>query len=204
MDSKISELTDKLYKEGVEKGEKQAEQILADAKAKANQLLADAKKDADKILSEAKSQAEELKRNVASEIRLSGQQALSAVKQQILDAVTAKSVDLSVVKTLDDQSVMKELITTMAGNWKSASGQDISMEILLPEGKRAELEKSFIADIQKQFKSSVTISFSKGFSSGFRIGPSDGSYKISLTDQDFGEFIKGFLRSKARTYLFGN
>jgi V/A-type H+-transporting ATPase subunit E len=204
MDSKISELTDKLYKEGVEKGEMQAGQILSEAKAKAAQLIADAKKDAEKITADAKLQAEELKRNVASEIRLSGQQAISAIKQQILDIITAKSVDSGVAKTLDDPNVMKDLISTMARNWKPGAGQDVSIEILLPEINRNELEKAFIADIQKQFTNQISISFSKTFSSGFRIGPSDGAYKISMTDQDFGEFIKGFLRAKARTFLFGN
>jgi V/A-type H+-transporting ATPase subunit E len=204
MDSKISELTDKLYKEGVEKGEKQAEQVLSDAKAAAAVIIADAKKEAEKITAEAKSQAEELKRNVGSEIRLSGQQALSAVKQQILDVVTAKSVDPGVTRTLDDPAVMKDIISTMSQNWKPVAGQEISMEILLPEAKRKDLEKAFISDIQKQFNNKVTISFSKTITSGFRIGPSDSAYKISMTDQDFGEFIKGFLRAKARSFLFGN
>jgi V/A-type H+-transporting ATPase subunit E len=203
MDSKITELTDKLYREGVEKGEQQARQILADAKAKAEQILADAKKQAEKISVDAQANAAELKRTVASEIKLSGQQALAGVKQQILDVVMTKAVDEGLTKTLDDPLVLKDLVSLMVQNWKAAAGQELALEVLLPEIKRQEVEKALSGTLQKQFSNTVTIAFSRAFASGFRIGPADGSYRVSLTDQDFIEFFKGFLRPRARTYLFG-
>ena len=46
MDKKIQELTDKIYKEGVEKGNEQAQQIIADAQAKAQQIEAQAQQKA--------------------------------------------------------------------------------------------------------------------------------------------------------------
>ena len=42
MDSKITALTDQLYKEGVEKGEKQAQQIIDGAKAQAKRRVTEA------------------------------------------------------------------------------------------------------------------------------------------------------------------
>ena len=44
---KIQELTDKIYREGVEKGEAEAKRLVDDAKASADKILADAKAQAD-------------------------------------------------------------------------------------------------------------------------------------------------------------
>lgn len=41
---KIQEITSKLYSEGVEKGKKEAEMIIAEAKATRDQIVAEAKK----------------------------------------------------------------------------------------------------------------------------------------------------------------
>lgn len=203
MDSKIAELTDKLLKEGVEKGEEQAKQIVENASLKASQIVSEAKKEAGEILAKAKSQAEEMKRNAASEIKLSGEQALSAIRQEILDIIVAAAINDGIDKTLDDPAVIKDLILTVAQNWKAGTGQEISLEILLPESKRQEMEKNLTHALHKQLRQSVTISFSKGISAGFRIGPAGGAYKVSLTDEDFKEFFKTFLRPKARALLFG-
>ncbi|MBD3390399.1 MAG: V-type ATP synthase subunit E [Chitinivibrionales bacterium] len=203
MANKIAELTDKIYKEGVEKGEEQAKQIVESAKAKAEGIIADAKKEAEKIVADAKSQAEEQKRNAANEIKLAGQQALSSIKQQILDVVVADAIEKGVSATLDDPAVMKDLIVAVVQSWQGGAGRDLSLEVLLPEAKKEELEKSLAGGLQKSLKQGVKISFSRGIRGGFQIGQADGSFKVSLTDEDFAEFFKEFLRPKARSYLFG-
>jgi len=38
--------------------------------------------------------------------------------------------------------------------------------------------------------------------SGFKIGPADESYLISFTDEDFTNFLKGYLRPKTSQLLF--
>jgi V/A-type H+/Na+-transporting ATPase subunit E len=203
MEQKIQELTDKIYREGVEKGEKQAEKIVSDAKEEADRILSDARNEAGKIIADAKEQAKELKRNMESEIRLSGSQAVASVKQQILDLVTAKVVGESTTKALTDPEAMKEYITQVISNWKIAEGQAPHLEILLPEVRRTELENALISGISNSLKSGIDFKFSKSLKAGFQIGPAEGAFKISLTDEDFNEFFKEYLRPKTRVFLFG-
>ena len=47
---KIQELTDKLYREGVEKGNAEGMRLVEKAKAEADKLVADARKEADEIV----------------------------------------------------------------------------------------------------------------------------------------------------------
>jgi V/A-type H+-transporting ATPase subunit E len=50
MENKIQELTDKLLREGVDKGNAEAERIVAEANERAAQIVADAKKRQKRLL----------------------------------------------------------------------------------------------------------------------------------------------------------
>lgn len=203
MEQKIQELTNKLYQEGVEKGEAEAKKIISEAQQKANIIISEAKATAEKIIAEAKKQAEELKRNTESEIKLSSMQAISAIKQKIVELINAGVVDEPISKTLSDPATIKELVTLIVQNWKSEQGGAINLELLLPANNQEELRKTFEKSANDLLKKGITIKFSENIKGGFRIGPIDGSYKISITDEDFKELIKEFLRPKTRNWLFG-
>ena len=49
----LSELTDKIYAEGVEKGNAEAQQIIAKAQAEAESIVAEAKKQAEAVQAQA-------------------------------------------------------------------------------------------------------------------------------------------------------
>lgn len=202
MEQKIAELTEKLYKEGVEKGEEEKNTILDSARAEADSIRSDAKKEAKGIVADAQAKAVEMKRNAESEIKLSSLQAISALKQRIVDLLMENTVDDVVSGTLSDAGVIKDLIKTFVQNWKADSQEAMALDILLPENSRASLEKSLEGSLKKLLKEEVTVQFSKKFKGGFQIGPQGASYKISLTDSDFNEFFKEYLRPKTRSFLF--
>ncbi len=52
-------------------------------------------------------------------------------------------------------------------------------------------------------KGGVIAKFSKKVAGGFTIGPKDGSYFISLTDETFKSLIGDYLRPATRKILFG-
>jgi V/A-type H+-transporting ATPase subunit E len=203
MEQKIQELTDKIYQEGVEKGELRARQLVVDAESKAASIVADAKIQAEKLLSAAQNNAAELKRNTESELRLSGLQAVSAVKQQVLNLVSAKVIEDSVSSSFSDPATVKEFVASVLQNWKFAEGESPRLEVLLPLHKQEELKLSFEKSASSLLDKGIELNFSKNIKAGFRIGPVNGTYRISLTDEDFHEFFKEYLRPRTRQYLFG-
>jgi V/A-type H+-transporting ATPase subunit E len=202
MEQKIQELTEKIFQEGVEKGEAQAKKITADAQEKAAGIVADAKAQAEKIIADAKQQAAELKRNTEAEIKLGGTQALSAIKQQILSLIIAKVVDGGTTATLADPATVREFVSLIVHNWKSGA-EAPRLEVLLPAQKQEELRRAFEKGASDLLKKGLALNFSKSIKAGFRIGPQDGSFKISCTDEDFAEFFKEYLRPRTRAWLFG-
>jgi V/A-type H+-transporting ATPase subunit E len=201
MEQKLQELTSKIFEEGVEKGKAKAEEIVKAAKARSEQILSDAKAESDKIISEAKKEGEELKRNMESEIQLSGRQAVSTIKQQILDAVTAKVLDEKVIQAMGEQENIKAFIAAVVKNWNPK--ETPKLEVLLPENKKKEMEGYFKTQAQKEIAKGLEVRFTKNLKGGFQIGPKDSTFRISLSDQDFIEFFRQFLRPKIKTYLFG-
>ncbi|MDR0303376.1 MAG: hypothetical protein LBH98_01215 [Chitinispirillales bacterium] len=198
MEGKVSQLAEKLLKEGVEQGEKRREEIIAEANQKAEEIIAKAKKEAENIIFQANQKAEDTKKNADSEINLSGQQALSALKSKITDMVLAKAVDCAVSDTLTKN--IPDYIKSVLSNWK---GNDSAIEILLSQEQKTTLAKDVESAVKGIMNGGVAISASKSVKNGFQIGRKDGSYKISFTDSDFAEYFKEYLRPKVKSILFG-
>jgi V/A-type H+-transporting ATPase subunit E len=198
MEGKVSQLAEKLLKEGVEQGEKKRDEIISEAKKHAEDIIESAKKQAEKIISEANEKAQDAKKNADSEIKLSGQQALSALKLKIADLILAKAIDASVSDTLTKN--IPDYVKAVLSNWK---GSDSSVEVLLSQEQKTALEKDVATAVKGIMKEGVTVSASKNVKSGFQIGESSGSYKVSFTDSDFAEYFKEYLRPKVKSILFG-
>jgi len=203
MQQKIQELTEKIYREGVQKGEARSKEIEQDAQKKAEKILADAKTQAEKIVEDARKEAQELKRTVESEIKLSGAQALSSLQQEVVEMITARALDDSVSAVLSDGDVIKEFIGTIVSQWKAQSDEPFTLSCVLPEDKKEELDKSVAATVKKILGTEATCSFPRGVKGGFQIIHREQGYKISLTDEDFKEFFKEYVRPKTKSLLFG-
>ena len=76
MENKLQELTQKLYNEGVEKANVEAEKILAEAKSEAEKVKQNAEKEAAKIISAAEQKSTEIKKNVDAELNLASKQTI--------------------------------------------------------------------------------------------------------------------------------
>ena len=76
MDTKIQELTDKIYREGVEKGNEEAGRIIAEANAQKESIVKAAEEQAAQIVAEAEKKAAELKKNTEAELKLFASQSV--------------------------------------------------------------------------------------------------------------------------------
>ena len=121
MENKIQELTDKIYREGVEKGNEEAQRLVSEAQAQAEKLIEDAKKQAESILAEAKKSADELNENTKSELKLFAGQAVNALKTEVANLLTNQTVEETVKGFTADKEFLYKFILALAEKW-SASG----------------------------------------------------------------------------------
>ncbi len=203
MESKLQELTQKLYNEGVEKANEEANKILEDAKKEAEKIKSAAQKEADEIVSNAKKESEDLKKNAKSEIDMAATQTLREVKQQISGLITKKVIQEPTKQAMKDQEFIKKIIETVIKNWNPQSGEAVNLSVTLPQDMQKELEDYFETKVAKELNAGIKVDVSERMKGGFSIGPADGSYKISFSEEDFENFFKGYFRPKTKNMLFG-
>jgi len=200
MDSKIQQLTDEIYNEGVQKARDKAEAILKEAQQKAAQIEEDARLDADALMAETRKKSQELKTHVDSEIKLTLNQAISALKQEITSLITMKVLHPAVKELFSDKNFLKTLISEIVKSWMEKDSFDLN--VILPEKEQEEMAQFFNNSLADELNKRLTVTFSGNFASGFKIGPADGSYLISFTDDDFLNFLRIYLRPKTNQILF--
>ena len=201
MENKLQELTDKLYKEGLSKGKEEGEAILAKANEKATQIIEDARKQAATILKAAGAEAEDLKAKVEGDVKMAAAQSIQATRKDIENLMVKGMTGKQVASALSSADFIKEIIRTVAQKFSTQESTDLGM--ILPESLRKELEPFVSGELSRILGSGIDASFSKNISGGFRIGPKDGSYFISLTDETFKDLICEYLRPATRKILFG-
>ena len=188
MQNKLQELTEKLYQEGLVKGKAEGEEILAGARKEAAAIIEKAKAEAASIIAKAEKDASDLKAKVDSDLKMASAQCLQATKKDIENLLVGKIEAGKVSETLKDSAFVKEFRLHA---------------LVLPEGMKAELEPWVADELSKTLKGGVEASFSKKIAGGFTVGPRDGSWFVSLTEQTFNELIAEYLRPVTRKLLFG-
>ncbi|MBO5808763.1 MAG: hypothetical protein J6R15_05380 [Bacteroidales bacterium] len=201
MQNKLQELTDKLYNEGLSKGKQEGEELLAKAKVQAEETVAKAQAEAAQIVAAAQKQADEIKAKVSSDIRMASSQSLAATKKDIETLVVGKMTDEPVKKALASAEFVKEVIKAVAEKFTTEGPMDLSL--ILPEALQKDLEPFVTKELAKMLNAGVEASFSKKVSGGFKIGPKEGGYFVSFTDETFNELIAEYLRPATKKILFG-
>ena len=201
MQNKLQELTDRLYNEGLSKGKQEGEELLAKAKVQAEEIVAKAQAEAAQIVAAAQKQAEDLKTKTASDVKMAAAQSLAATKKDIETLIVGKMTDEAVKKALSSADYVKELIKAVAE--KFTTDGPVELAVVLPEALKKELEPFVTDELAKTLGAGLEASFSKKVSGGFKIGPKEGGYFISFTEETFNALISEYLRPATKKILFG-
>ena len=199
--NKLQELTDKLYNDGLAKGREEGERLLAEARGQAEDIVAQARKQADGIVEEARKQADDYSQKVTSDLKMAASQSLQATKKDIENLIIGNFAGEEVKKSLSSADFVKEIIKSVAEKFSSEESSDLS--VVLPASLQEELEPFVKGELAKLLGKGVEATFSKKVSGGFNIGPKDGGYFISMTDDTFNELITEYLRPITKKFLFG-
>ena len=196
MNTKIQELTDKIYREGVEKGNEEAGRIIAEAQSQKQSMISEAEAEAKRIIAEAEKQASELKKNTEAELKLFAAQSVEALKSEVSNLITGDVVSANVKAAMADKAFMQQVILTLAKSWAS-------QEALTIQSSEADaLARYFESNAKALLNQGVKIEKVAGKSTSFTILPADGSYKVTFGEEEFVAFFKDFLRPQLVEMLF--
>ena len=169
---KIQELTDKIRREGVEKGQAEA------------------------ITNQAKKAAGELDQNTKSELKLYMGQAVNALKSEIATLVTDRVVEQSVKKLTDDKDFLGKFTVALATEW--AKNEDI----VISSKDADSLKTYFAREAKALLDKGVKIEKVNGQQTLFTVQPADGSYRVDFGKEELENYFKAFLRPQLIEMLF--
>ena len=186
----LSEITEKIYAEGVEKGNAQAQEIVAQANEKAAAIIAEAEKKAAALVAEAESKSADLDKKTRAELKLYAEQSVNAVKTEIVNLLSDQIAADSVKAATADAKFMQGLIAKLAEQM-AKDGE------VLVEAKDAEaLKKYFAANAKALLDKGVKIAEVKGIKTDFTVQPAKGGYKLAFGDAEFIAYFKEMLRPR--------
>ena len=192
----LSELTNKIYTEGVEKGNAEAQQIVEKANAQAQEIISQAEKKAAQIVAAAEQQAQDLDKKTRAELKLYAEQSVSAVKTEITNLLADTISTDSVKAATADAKFMQGLIAKLAE--QMAKDGDVVIETKDAEA----LKKYFTANAKGLLEKGVTIKEVNGIKTEFTIQPAKGGYKLAFGDAEFIAYFKEMLRPQLVEMLF--
>ena len=204
MTSKLQELTEKIYREGLEKGQDEANQLLNQAKAEADRIVGEAKAQAEQLKLTAQKEAADLRKNAETEIELSAKQVMGGLKQQITAAIEANLYKAPAIDALKDAEFMKSIIAAAISRWNPNSTERVSLSLLVAADMETAIGEHFSSKTLDQLNASLHVSADRSIKYGFKIGPGDGGYVVSFTENDLEALFKDYMRPKIASLLFGN
>ncbi len=196
MNTKLQELTDKIYLEGVEKGNAEAAEILSKAQAEAAEILSKAQTEADKLYRTAEDKANELMKNSKAELKLFAQQSVNALKSEITNMLCGSIVSDSVRAATSDKAFMQKMLLILVE--ELAKKQTVTIEA---KDARA-LTDYFTSNAKDLLNKGVKITEANNIKADFTIIPADGGYKLTFGEDEFIAYFKEFLRPKLVEMLF--
>lgn len=193
---KIQELTEKIYREGVEKGQAEAARLIEEAKAQAAKIVAEAHEQAAAIEVGAQKKAEETAENTKSELKLYTGQTVNALKSEIANVLTDKVVSESVAELTANKDFLGQFAVALASKWAE------NEPIVISSSEAESLKAYFASKAAALLNKGVTIEQVNGKQTLFTISPADGSYKVNFGKDEFETYFKNFLRPQLVEMLF--
>jgi len=182
MENKVQEITDKIYREGVEKGQAEAQVIIEAAETERASLLKKAQQEAEKIIADAKKSADELSKHTQAELQLYAGRAVEALKSEIANLMTGTIVDAAAKETVSKEW-LQNLMLALATDWVTKEN------VVIQTADADALTQYFAKQAKGLLDKGVKIEQVNGKPTEFAIMPADKGYKVQFGDAEFAAYF---------------
>jgi len=213
--SGVQELIDRRRERGVEEGEEQAEQLLADVRRQAAQMLDEARQEAAETLQHARKEADNIRVAGEEALRLAGRDAILTLREEISERF-ANQVRRLVSHSLSDEQFVERLILEIAGRAVPKDGKQ-PLELLLPEEmvpleqlrrhpekvKEGTLSHFVLALAGDMMRKGVTFGSTADNSSGITAKMLNDDVEVTLDDKAIAQLLLRHLLPRFRAMMEG-
>ena len=193
MAEELQPLLEQIRKEGVEKAEAQAAEIIAQAKARAAQTVREAETKAKELVIKAQADAAIYTERSTATLEQAARDLLITVGQgigNIIADIIAESVD-SALKT----DVLEQMMIKMAQSCAENHGET-RIELLVSKNDQDELVKFFAQKYREKMIHGIELHVDNEILKGFRVSFADDHVYLDFTSEAIAGALAAFLRPK--------
>jgi len=193
MAEELQPLLEQIRKEGVEKAQAEADQILSQAKEKAAAGVRAAEAKATALTAKAETDAEVFTQRSIATLEQSARDLLITVGQGI-ENILSEIVTASVDEALGIE-VLEKMMVSMASACAEQQGET-RIELLLSEADQKELVKFFAAKYSDKMIHGIELQGDNEILKGFKVSFADDHAYLDFTQEAIAEALTAFLRPK--------
>ncbi|MBN2526405.1 MAG: hypothetical protein JXR76_08425 [Deltaproteobacteria bacterium] len=190
-------LVEELKKNGVDKGNQEAEKILEAAKKEGDSIIAKAKSEADNTIAKAKADAESIKRMANSSAKQAGVSLITSLKQSV-NALLGDALGAIVKNAMNDDAMVEKMLVSFAQNLSPDTKATVTVSDSVDIDK---LTKAVFAKVGNELGKGLVIQSAPGFP-GISVQKQGQSVKYELTEDLIKEMIAPFLSERTESMLF--
>lgn len=196
----LDNLIDKLYKDGIGKVKKEAEDIINIAKKEAENNLKNAKKESEAIIAKAKQEAEQIVSRSKKEMQNSYNDILLSLKEKISSLITYKTFNQKNVKdAIDTKEFIKNSLLVLLKDW----GKDQDLDVYFSNLNKKTVEEILNTESKSLTAGGLDIKFKADDKSGFTVKDKADTFEIIFNEETLTNLFVEKLKPFVKDVLFG-
>lgn len=197
----LGDITNELKEKVLSPAKEEAERRLGEARSQADKIILEAKKEASQIKEKAKKDAEQTVKQMERDLATSARNFVLLVEERLEEAIVRPVVEEEVKSVFEQKDFLSSIIEIVVKKFIEIHGKDNSIELLLPEQNKKELEEWFVNKFMYRAVQGLNVRFTDKFSFGFKL-----SFDETKTYVNFGEGLvevfSEFCSPRFRKYFF--
>jgi V/A-type H+/Na+-transporting ATPase subunit E len=204
----LQDLIETLKKQGVERGEKAGREVIDSASRQADDILAKARAEAAAIEAAAREESEKQMKRLQSSMEIAASQFVNNLKGVIEENLLIIPLKRELNETLGDSGFMKTLIARFVETYAGGAREE-GIELLLPKGTQEKLKEFALELMMRHYgwgakgDPLVLELEAQDAKFGFQVNRKDGHVRLDFSDEAFLSLFLGFLTPKFRDLFKG-
>jgi len=192
MAEELQHLIERIQKEAVDTGERQAAELVSNAKKQAAALIAEAEKQAQARLEKADRDAQQYTERSLQTLKQAARDVLIAVGQGVENVVGSLASDAA--NAALDEATVQQMLVKLAEGYAGRTDRERSIEMLVSKEDQQKLINFFQAKYQERLQTGLTIRGDERVLKGFKISMDGGRVSHDFTPEAIAEALSNFLR----------
>lgn len=192
MAEELKELIEKIQLEGVKAAEDKALVIEAEARARADKAVEKGAKEAERMISEAKAEIRRLEEGAKNSVKQASRDTMLSLRKEIY-SMLERIVGSHVHKALSAEELAKMLTTMIKGH----GGEDKQNIIVsLKKDDLEKVEKAVFAELGQEAKKGIRLKAVTDIHGGFLISYDSGRSYFDFSDKALAEYLSLHLKAR--------